>query len=285
MRGGLTASVFFLILLILSVGSPRNTHAQDTRYGIQVAAFKQASLAAKEVETLKQKGYQAFYRQENLKDRGVWYRVYLAEFSNRDQARHCATGLKADGAISEFYIRAISAPDPSHRTANQTDQYDSTGLHFRVPGERDKTGTVSSRRSTRLQTKTEKDAPVLGDCASRPASGEHLLEVRSPLSPNAFNTFASTPTIEAGGDATPKGNSQAEVKDPPSQRPDKNISPFGPRVRPTTLATWDLGGTDLVPFFSSGRVEDHYGWGKSAGGYDHDLGQEAMLGLSLVAPF
>lgn len=286
MRGGLANILFCLILMTLSVVASRHLYAKDAWYGIQVASFKKAAQASRAVEALKQKGYLAFFRRESLKNQGVWHRVYLASFPNRNQARQCAAALKAKGTISDYHIRTIPDPDQSGLAIGATDQYGTSGLDFLLPVERYETATNQKRRSTPIQLKAEHPGTVHPDCTSLPSSGDDLLEMRSLFSPNYHQAGLTGTTIDLSPrEASMKSGSQAVGHDLPSRNREEAGAAFGPRVRPTSLTTWNVGGPDLVPFFSSGRVEDHYGWGKSAGGYDHDLGQEAILGLSLIAPF
>ena len=269
-------TIIFLILFILPVLFPiPDLGAERIRYGVQVASFKEASRAAVAVESLKQQGYRAFHRRELVPKHGVWHRVYLAGFADKTQARSFAAGLKANGVISDYYIRTL---DP-------TDLAASSGLGVQKPVERAKNRAEPNGHPIRLESKTEKTGTVHSDCAPRPCPGDDLLEVRSLFSPNDHETGQTEPPLELEGSEAASENGKAEAQGPPPGHRVEADSGFGPRVRPTRLATWDVGGYDLVPFFSSGRVEDHYGWGKSAGGYDSDLGQEAILGLSLVTPF
>jgi len=82
--------------------------AEKKVFGIQVAAFRHTHRAEKAVKALKEKGHAAFFRHEEIKDKGKWYRVYIARFASREMASDKARQLKQNGIIPDYYIRPIA---------------------------------------------------------------------------------------------------------------------------------------------------------------------------------
>ncbi|MDP8212904.1 MAG: SPOR domain-containing protein [Candidatus Zapsychrus exili] len=54
---------------------------------IQVASLKAKVNAEKISEDLISKGFSPFIVKRNLKDKGVWYRIYVGEFSTKEEAK------------------------------------------------------------------------------------------------------------------------------------------------------------------------------------------------------
>jgi hypothetical protein len=69
----------------------------DDRYTIQVAALKDALVADKMIEQLKKKGYPAYRVFVQIPNKGIWYRVRVGFFQNRDETQNTLNRLKKEG--------------------------------------------------------------------------------------------------------------------------------------------------------------------------------------------
>lgn len=69
----------------------------DKPYTIQVAAFKSDQDAVKLVAELKQKGFSAYRAIGKVPGKGIWYRVRVGEYTNRDEAGKTLVNLKRNG--------------------------------------------------------------------------------------------------------------------------------------------------------------------------------------------
>jgi cell division septation protein DedD len=78
-----------------------------TDYGIQVGAYQDLDHAVERVNYLKRLGYGAFYHYETVKGKGKWYRVYIARFPTREQAREEARVLQDLKLIDDYDIRRL----------------------------------------------------------------------------------------------------------------------------------------------------------------------------------
>jgi cell division protein FtsN len=70
------------------------------RYTVQTASYQEKEMAEDEVRRLKQRGYAAFIFSSQLPGKGIWYRVRLGSFSNRDAAEKLRKTIHAKEGIS-----------------------------------------------------------------------------------------------------------------------------------------------------------------------------------------
>jgi cell division protein FtsN len=78
--------------------APKSKAASGAKpYTIQVAAFRTAGEADKLVTELKQKGFSAYRAIGKVPGKGIWYRVRVGEFKNREVAKNTLEKLKAAG--------------------------------------------------------------------------------------------------------------------------------------------------------------------------------------------
>ena len=97
---------FAFLWLVLMIWSP--AHADKKTYSIQVGAFRELRYALHEVIKLEGAGLHAFYRREGLEKGGVWYRVYVEKYPEREGAEREAKRLKQRRLINDFTIKIIS---------------------------------------------------------------------------------------------------------------------------------------------------------------------------------
>ena len=82
-------------------------YAQSKFYSIHVTSHKDISSAVKEVSRFRKLGYDAFYRYESVKGKGKWYRIYIGNFDDKQEARKIGSELKGKGIISYFMPKKI----------------------------------------------------------------------------------------------------------------------------------------------------------------------------------
>ena len=104
--------VFLLIFLFLPLNSWGQSSTSKTQktITIQVVSLKNVEKAEQELARLKSHGLNPFMRHELVPDKGMWYRVYVGRFEERDEAKIFAQKIKAQGLISGFWVKQIEMP-------------------------------------------------------------------------------------------------------------------------------------------------------------------------------
>lgn len=77
-------------------------------YSGHVASFKSEENAANFVNSMKTKGQVAYYRKENIPEKGEFFRVYIGRYKTLALAQKSLAKLKKDGAIEFFKIERAS---------------------------------------------------------------------------------------------------------------------------------------------------------------------------------
>lgn len=77
---------------------------------IQISSVKNLKGAEREVARLKSHGLDAFMRHESVKNKGMWYRIYVGIFENRDIAMDYAEKLMKQKIISYSWVKQIKDP-------------------------------------------------------------------------------------------------------------------------------------------------------------------------------
>jgi hypothetical protein len=75
-------------------------------YFLHVNSYQDEKNAVKNVQTIKEKGYGAFFVAEALSEQ-TWFRVYIGRFYDEKTASQAGEGLKEGGVISSFQIVSI----------------------------------------------------------------------------------------------------------------------------------------------------------------------------------
>ena len=70
--------------------------AAGAGFTIQVASLKDMKVAAEMAEMLKKKGYQAYTVSAKIPGKGVWHRIRIGDFKNREDAGNILSRLKKD---------------------------------------------------------------------------------------------------------------------------------------------------------------------------------------------
>ena len=114
-------SIYFIIVLlsancwsdnITSTNSSTSTLSDKSKKAIviQVSSHKKAEDADRELQRLRLHGLEPFIDHELVKDKGMWYRVYVGEFESTKAATTFANGLVGKGLISGFWVKKKLVP-------------------------------------------------------------------------------------------------------------------------------------------------------------------------------
>ena len=71
-------------------------------YTIQVSAFQDQAQADRMVQRLKSKNYDAYVVKATIPGRGVWYRVRIGQYAQREEAERVAAVLKSREGIATY---------------------------------------------------------------------------------------------------------------------------------------------------------------------------------------
>jgi len=107
----------FLIFLWVSLSvfsffvfKPNLVSGAKPYYYLHISSYQKESLANKDVERLKKKGYKAIARREKIPNKGYWYRVYVGPFSAHMEAYLKAKELKKKKIVDYAAIQKKGAP-------------------------------------------------------------------------------------------------------------------------------------------------------------------------------
>jgi len=99
---GVSLKVALLILLTTAVFFTLSDTVKGSEgyyYTVHVSSHKTHSNAEKSISQLRAKGYDAFYKRVNILGKGVWYRVYIGRWEDREKALSFGKRLKSAGII------------------------------------------------------------------------------------------------------------------------------------------------------------------------------------------
>lgn len=113
--------IVFFIYLLLSTNSWSDdttiTNSQSTLSNknreiitIQVSSLKKFEAAERELIRLKSHGLDTYISHDRVKDKGMWYRVYVGQFESRKSATAFAQKLVERGLISSFWVKNLEVP-------------------------------------------------------------------------------------------------------------------------------------------------------------------------------
>jgi hypothetical protein len=97
--------VFFAAGILFSLLAAGHVFAD---YSGHVASFKSEGNAANFVSSMKTKGLVAYYRKENIPEKGEFFRVYIGRYKTLSLAQKSLAKLKKDGEIEFFKIERAS---------------------------------------------------------------------------------------------------------------------------------------------------------------------------------
>ena len=123
MSSNMKIKYWSLVLLLVFLLLPPNSWGQPSTatplkpITIQVVSLKKVEKVEQELLRLKSHGLNPFMRHEHVRDKGMWYRIYVGQFENRAEATRFAQKIKSQGIISEFWVKQIEMPvDPEKAT-------------------------------------------------------------------------------------------------------------------------------------------------------------------------
>ena len=103
--------VFLTLLPLLALPLPVSGETTAS-YAIQVDVFKDLQNATKRTELLKEKGLDAFWKEETRHGESRRYIVYIGRYPSRDEARKEAKRLKQEGLLVDYWIKTLKPADP-----------------------------------------------------------------------------------------------------------------------------------------------------------------------------
>lgn len=106
----------FIIGLCVMAGLGEAAQVDRFIYSIQVASYQKQQLAVNAVEKLKKDALVAFYRSQEIKGKGVWYRIYIDTFASIGEAQKAAVRMQQQKKISDYYIRRLPEAEKSITT-------------------------------------------------------------------------------------------------------------------------------------------------------------------------
>jgi len=86
------------------------THQHREIITIQVSSHKKADDANREKSRLISRGLDAVVDYEQVKDKGMWYRVYIGQFETREAANRFAKDLVEKGIIAGYWVKKKKVP-------------------------------------------------------------------------------------------------------------------------------------------------------------------------------
>lgn len=108
LRFGLLIILTWVLGGFLSPGL--HVYAEKRYYSIQVGAYRDIQGARDMVSELKKLGHHAFFREEEIKNKGGWFRVYIEKYQTKAEAEKEGKILQDLGLISKYAVRLIDPP-------------------------------------------------------------------------------------------------------------------------------------------------------------------------------
>ena len=112
MKTIVSAIIMSLLILHTLPSVSAGVDRKKVYYRIHEASYKKPVTAATEVKALNAKGYSAYYKKVNIPGKGIWYRVYIGQYENRENAVKAAQEMREKHAID---YAAIERSDSSSR--------------------------------------------------------------------------------------------------------------------------------------------------------------------------
>jgi len=97
-----------LVTLFVFIANLSGVAVAGNSYTIHCASYKTSEQAAVDVKKLTAIGYPAFIKQVEIKDKGVWYRVYTGKYETKEKARLAAAEMVKKKVLSEYFIFPVS---------------------------------------------------------------------------------------------------------------------------------------------------------------------------------
>lgn len=162
---GFTGKILFRVSLLICCVAAMCTHPvhAETRryYSIHLASFKELQNANRFVNSLARKEKMVFWKKTDVPGKGIFYRVYLGKYADRQKAVDIWKILKEEGSVSYFGVHEFTEEVPSVRVRKPPavkEPADKTLMEVdtREPGDRfvdNGDGTVTDRKTNLMWTK------------------------------------------------------------------------------------------------------------------------------------
>ena len=103
---------FFIILLLIFGDTEAAPGAKHIYYSIHFASFKNLANANRQVNMLTEKGKMVFWKKVDVPGKGLYYRVYLGRYKNKEDAAAFWEKLNKIGAVSYFGVHRFTENVP-----------------------------------------------------------------------------------------------------------------------------------------------------------------------------
>jgi cell division septation protein DedD len=87
------------------VALPATPNEPNLPFTIQVRATQSLSMAKDTVAALKLQGHEAYREMVDLKEKGIWYRIFIGQFATENEAREYIRGKRVAVVYPDFMIR------------------------------------------------------------------------------------------------------------------------------------------------------------------------------------
>lgn len=108
MRLKILKTGLILVLITLFVNADAATGTKRIYYSIHFASFKNLANANRQVNALTEKGKMVFWKKTDVPGKGIYYRVYLGRYNNREDAVAFWKKLDKIGAVSYFGVHRFT---------------------------------------------------------------------------------------------------------------------------------------------------------------------------------
>jgi len=103
--------IFAAGLLVLFAAQARGVHSQETTfYSIHVASFKELEAAGRYVHDIGSKEKVVFWKEADVPGKGIYFRVYIGRFENREKAVAVWNEMNEAGQVSYFGVHKFTEP-------------------------------------------------------------------------------------------------------------------------------------------------------------------------------
>jgi hypothetical protein len=152
---------FVFLILSALVALPQPVSGETTAsYAIQVDVFKDLQKAKKKTELLKEKGLDAFWKEEKPGGKARRYIVCIGNYESRDEARKEAKRLKQEGLLPAYSIKTMKSADKGKPSQEQKES---------VPGKTE-SGLVISEIAFKLKAPGKEAVWIQGNGPFTPSA-------------------------------------------------------------------------------------------------------------------
>ena len=107
-----TMGLFILALMMLIFDVEKSDCEEESFFSIHVASFKKLQNANNYVNSMAEKGKMLFWKRTDVPEKGLYYRVYLGKYKEKDKAVEFWKILKEKGSVSYFGIQKFKEKVP-----------------------------------------------------------------------------------------------------------------------------------------------------------------------------